>query len=214
MPSPFPGVDPYIEDQWYWADYRASLLTYCRDTLNELLEDRYEARLDVRHEEEEGFRQAYVKILHLPERSLVTVIEFLSFDNKTGSGRERYLSDRESILRQKVHLVELDLLLRGRRLPILNPLPDGDSFVTISRWHHPERVEVYAWSLRDALPTIAIPLKPPNFGVPLNLGALLSVAYDRGHYTRCINYNAPLTVPLSPDKLLWAAEVVAKGKKD
>ena len=37
MPSLFPGIDPYIEAQGYWGDFHPSFVTYCRDSLNELL---------------------------------------------------------------------------------------------------------------------------------------------------------------------------------
>ncbi len=37
MPSPFPGVDPFIEDQQFWPDFQQSFMTYWRDQLLELL---------------------------------------------------------------------------------------------------------------------------------------------------------------------------------
>src|SRR3954470_20683948 len=45
MPGPFPGIDPYIESQGYWPDFHAAFNLYCRDALNEILPDSYEARL-------------------------------------------------------------------------------------------------------------------------------------------------------------------------
>ena len=45
MPSPFPGIDPYLESQGYWPDFHASLILYCRDALNDILPEHYEARL-------------------------------------------------------------------------------------------------------------------------------------------------------------------------
>lgn len=46
MPSPFPGMDPYLEDPGYWSDFHASFLLYLRDFINERLPDHYEARVD------------------------------------------------------------------------------------------------------------------------------------------------------------------------
>src|SRR2546423_722627 len=46
MPSPFPGMDPYLEAPAFWADFHAAFLTYLRDAINERLPDNYEARLD------------------------------------------------------------------------------------------------------------------------------------------------------------------------
>ena len=28
MPSPFPGLDPYLESQGYWPDFHAALILY------------------------------------------------------------------------------------------------------------------------------------------------------------------------------------------
>ena len=35
MRSPFPGMDPYLEDQGRWPDFHASTITYCRDALSD-----------------------------------------------------------------------------------------------------------------------------------------------------------------------------------
>lgn len=46
MRSPFPGVDPYLEDQSYWPDFHTRFLNYWCEALAERLPDHYEARLD------------------------------------------------------------------------------------------------------------------------------------------------------------------------
>ena len=46
MPSPFPGMDPYLEDPAYWSDFHGRFLVYLSDLINERLPDNYEARLD------------------------------------------------------------------------------------------------------------------------------------------------------------------------
>src|SRR4051812_8892579 len=46
MPSPFPGMDPYLEDPAFWQDFHRSFITYCRDALLDKLPDQYEARID------------------------------------------------------------------------------------------------------------------------------------------------------------------------
>ena len=48
MPSPFPGVDPYLESQHFWEDFHPSFLTYCRDALNDILPEGYVAQLGER----------------------------------------------------------------------------------------------------------------------------------------------------------------------
>ena len=48
MPSPFPGMDPYLEDPARWPDLHQSLITYIRDALQPQLRPRYHARMGER----------------------------------------------------------------------------------------------------------------------------------------------------------------------
>ena len=45
MPSPFPGMDPYIEDPEIWSDFHGDLAGEIRATLNTRIQPRYVARL-------------------------------------------------------------------------------------------------------------------------------------------------------------------------
>jgi hypothetical protein len=46
MPSPFPGMDPYIEDSFFWSDFHASMMGAFRGALNAALPDRYTASIE------------------------------------------------------------------------------------------------------------------------------------------------------------------------
>ena len=48
MPSPFPGMDPYIEAYGDWVDFHNRFSTYCCDYLNERLPEGYAASVDTR----------------------------------------------------------------------------------------------------------------------------------------------------------------------
>lgn len=48
MPSPFPGMDPYLEDPAVWLDFHESFITYCRDAIIANLPDQYDARIEER----------------------------------------------------------------------------------------------------------------------------------------------------------------------
>src|SRR4051794_1716822 len=48
MPSPFPGMDPYLESQGFWQDFHTSLITYCREALNAALPEHYAALIEER----------------------------------------------------------------------------------------------------------------------------------------------------------------------
>ena len=47
MPSPFPGMDPYLEDPAHWRGVHAALIVACYETLNALLPDGFIARIAV-----------------------------------------------------------------------------------------------------------------------------------------------------------------------
>jgi Protein of unknown function (DUF4058) len=48
MPSPFPGMDPYLEDPGWWPDFHARFVVNCRHMLSDAVPDRYLVLLDVR----------------------------------------------------------------------------------------------------------------------------------------------------------------------
>ena len=149
-----------------------------------------------------------IQVVHRRGRGLVTLLELLSPTNKKGDGYHQYRAKRNEIFCEKnVHLVELDFLVGGKRLPMHAPLPAGDYYALVSRENQRPRAEVYAWTLRQPLPAIPIPLKQPDPDIWINLGEIFKTVYERGHYTRSIDYNAPLTVPLPSDELAWAEEI-------
>jgi hypothetical protein len=156
----------------------------------------------------------WIEIKRLPDLSPVTVIEILSPANKTGLGRREYLQKRMELLDQPVHLVEIDLLLGGSRIPLGAPLPPGDYFAMISRAEDDDlaNCDVYAWSIRRALPTIPLPLLEPDPDIPLDLAAAVERAYDQGRYGRLVNYALPMDLsPLDVGDRVWAeTQVQAK----
>ncbi|MBV9123168.1 MAG: DUF4058 family protein, partial [Planctomycetes bacterium] len=48
MPSPFPGMDPYLETPAFWLDFHATFINYWREAVADHLPDHYEARIDER----------------------------------------------------------------------------------------------------------------------------------------------------------------------
>lgn len=228
MPSPFPGMDPYLEDPAFWSDFHARFLTYLSDAINERLPDNYEARIDrdpfapgtspsgggtatieavrIPLTRRRVRRKKYLKILKRPDRELVTVIELLSPSNKVGEGRGDYLAKREQLLDQGVNLFELDLLRDGRRIPLGKPLPVGDYFALVARGSDPTICDVYPWTVRDPLPTLPIPLKVPDPDVSVDLGAVFITAYEKGRYDRVLPRDEPPSGLLRPGDLAWVLE--------
>jgi Protein of unknown function (DUF4058) len=153
-------------------------------------------------------RETYIEILHRPDRSLVAVLELLSPANKEEPGRGMYLAKRHGLLLQDVHLVELDLLIGGRRLPLRDPLPEGHYYALISRADRRPNCDVYHWRLPQALPTLPIPLRAPDPDVFIDLQAVFATVYERARYGREVDYSARAPVHVTEDARGWIAERV------
>jgi hypothetical protein len=156
--------------------------------------------------ETEDLAVRYLKILKRPERSLVTALELLSPANKREPGRSEYVAKRNVLRRQGVHLVELDLLVQGHRLPMGGPLPRGDYYALVLRGDGRSTGDVYAWTVRQPLPRLPIPLREPDPDVWSDLGAVFATAYERGAYARLLRYGEPPELPLGDEDRAWVME--------
>jgi hypothetical protein len=146
---------------------------------------------------------------------VVTVLETLSPANKRagGDGRREYLQKRTEVLRSASHLVELDLLRGGARLPMRRPLRPGDYYAIVSRCDLRPVAAVYAWTIRDRLPTIPVPLKEGDADAPLDLQAAFTTVYDRARYDLSLNYDAELQPPLGKEDAEWVQGLLGARKR-
>jgi Protein of unknown function (DUF4058) len=139
---------------------------------------------------------------------LVAVIELLSPVNKRrGKGREEYLEKRRTFLTSPVHLIEIDLLRNYPRMPFDDPLPTADYIVMVCKAGERPRSSVWPINVRQPLPTIPIPLLPPDPPVSLDLGQALRTAYVRARYDLRVDYQRPSRPPLSAADAAWAAAI-------
>ena len=157
-------------------------------------------------------RESRLVVRAVGDRALVTVIEVLSPANKAAGsrGRDEYLSKRREVLRSSVHMIEIDLLRAGNPIPSVDPLPEGDYHVHVSRAPLRPRGEVFSWSLRDSIPEILVPLSQGDADVVLDLGAAVRSVYDRGGYDLVVDYGAPLDPPLRSEDAGWAASLLKR----
>jgi hypothetical protein len=140
---------------------------------------------------------------------LVAVIELLSPVNKRrGKGREEYLEKRRTFLTSPVHVIEIDLLRSYPRMPFDDPLPAAHYIVMVCKAGERPRSSVWPISVRQLLPTIPIPLLPPDPPVPLDLGQALRTAYERARYDLRVDYRKPPVPPVSPADAAWAAALI------
>src|SRR5207237_2291550 len=136
MPSPFPGMDPYLEGS-LWMTVHAQLSAEIARQLAPKLRPKYLAWTTERcvREIPEGIAVPHVtvEIRDAANRQLVTAIEVLSPTNKRGEGRSEYLAKRQRLLLSTAHLMEIDLLRQGQRVPMQQPLPPAPYFILLSR---------------------------------------------------------------------------------
>ena len=45
MPSPFPGMDPYLEKSGHWPDFHSKLINVCQELILQALPLSYDARV-------------------------------------------------------------------------------------------------------------------------------------------------------------------------
>jgi hypothetical protein len=137
----------------------------------------------------------------------VTVLELLSPWNKSrGDGRQQYLNKR--LLQSEVNLVELDLLRGGVRLPTVDPLQSGDYFAFVSRPMERPGVDVYAWTLRDVLPEIPVPVSDEVADLRLELERAFTTTFDRAAYAGSLDYTADAEPRLNDSDQEWARMIV------
>jgi hypothetical protein len=265
MPSPFPGMDPYLEGE-LWSNFHSQFAVEIARTLTPQLVPRYVAvtekyqnvvgpeeigitvgpdtlspdvsvaRLRGRSAAKAGSRTTsaatagtaplvldtvvsipvnhiWVKILDVRKRLLVTAIEFLSPTNQRGQGRRQYLKKRRRLLLSRAHLLELDLLRAGQRVPMADPLPVASYFVLLSRASRRPATEVWPIALDTALPTVPVPLLAGDADIDLNLQQVLERVYDLGGMEYLIDYRQAPDVALAPDWRGWAEQWLARAGK-
>jgi len=250
MPSPFPGMDPYLEGA-IWSSVHNSLSQEIARQLSPQLGDRYVAWPTERFVLEEidsvaitatsiypdvglaaddagtgkGTATAMapapllmktvapapaphftVEIRDVFDRELVTAIEVLSFTNKHGDGRVEYLTKRRRLLLSSAHLIVIDLLHRGQRVPMVEPFPSAPYFVVLSRAERRPVAEVWPIALSAALPTIPVPLLSGDADVSLDLQAALTTIYDLLKYGQGIDYASPPQAPLPPEEIAFVED--------
>lgn len=243
MKSPFPGVDPYLQQSW--GDIHTSITTYAADQLNHQMPGDLVARIeeyvalapdariveypdmngaaataesDVAVAEPETQRRLVIYDINSGLR-IVTVIEFLSRSNKYGEAeRASYHRKQLDFLAARVNIVEIDLLRDGPYClyPPYNVIPErcrSPYRISIVRGTEPGVAGMYRTSLREKLPTIHIPLRPKDTDVKLNLQALIDQTYANGRYSRTIDYHLPPDPPLSKVDAEWANELLTQAGK-
>lgn len=246
MSSPFPGMDPFLEEPSVWSSFHVRLINAISDYLSPRLlphffvdiqqhvylvtpddipnepitSDVYVVHTQTGHQSdvaskimpptlvepfhEMEMREAYIEIRDKRSRTVVTVIELLSPFNKSAvpQGRPAFAEKRKKVIQTDVNWIEIDLLRAGTRPPEV--ADKSDYYVLLKRGLQPMPYEVWYFDLRDRLPVIAVPLRPPFDDVPLDLQFVFDEMYARAYYAESIDYSTTVPAPrLSPADGSW-----------
>ena len=252
MPSPFPGMDPYLE-QHQWVSFHHALTGIIAAHLMRQIRPRYVARImdyvlmDTEHEDysltigaiypdvdivdhqikesaavyktapplpieiptemPKAVKHPYIEIRDTEKKDVVTVIEILSPTNKRGKGFKQYIEKRNKILLSKTHLLEIDLLRKGKRVPTREPLPNAPYFMFLSRVSKRPVMDVWPVQLWDALPNIPIPLAKDE-EIAFALQAAFTETVDTFMYDASLDYSKMPPFDLEPKQVDYVCNLL------
>ena len=225
MPSPFPGMNPFLEQAGVWSTFHTQTMAAMSECLSPQVRPDYLVHVEHAGGKLQGRagllvapaqiavpivdieRQRFLEIRDRRNRTLVTVVELLSPSNKQpGPDRVQYLAKRAEILAVSAHFVEIDLLRCGRPMPD-NNRPECTYGVLVSRFEERPVAGFWPIDLRQPLPTIPIPLRHGTPDATVDLQQILHLVYDRGTYAEEI-YEEDPDPPLSTEDAGWARSLL------
>lgn len=155
--------------------------------------------------------ERYLEVRSTQTKELITIIEILSPKNKRSKeGRAAYESKRQKILGSLTHLVEIDLLRQGESMPILGATNQHYQ-ILVSRSYARPSADLYAFNLKEPIPTIPVPLRHGETEPLLDLQKILNDVYDRARFDLAIDYSTPIKF-LEAEDAAWAKEITSLGE--
>ncbi|MBZ0307445.1 MAG: DUF4058 family protein [Anaerolineae bacterium] len=199
MSSPFPGMNPYMEQPSLWEEVHTLMLDQFARQLTPQLTPYFRVRMEVSTYESEKLVR-YLEVT-TPEWEVVTVIELMTFLQKQDSYKT-YLNKRYQMMRSGVSLLEIDLLRAGTRLPQAAKVQTPYSCL-LSRSHEWPKTHVWEVSWAEPCPVLPVPLSPASSEVVLRLMPALEQVYMT-YFEGSINYAVDPPGTLTPE---WQQEI-------
>jgi Protein of unknown function (DUF4058) len=178
MPSPLPGMNPYLESPELWSEFHSRMIVAIADALDTTLSQAYRVAVEKRVYLTQGeeIQERYLKIYAIATRQVVTVIEILSPNHPQSSAdKDTHEQNHWHIATNQTNRVAINLLHSG---------------------------ECYPFDLRQPIPPIQVPLAADR-AVTLDLQPLLHQIYDRARLALAIDYQKPPIPKLAPDDRTW-----------
>jgi len=226
MPSPFPGMDPFLEESAHWPTFQHHLLTTLYHMLLPNLVDRYRAKVGTRSYvveqvlftsiQRDEYHEEYIEIRQRADGRPTTVLSMVSPTSRTTTrGRQEYLAFREANRQAGASVVDIDLVLAGT--PVVDYPRDGhpehDYAATLARAGAPDKIEVYPTTLRKPLPRFKLALGRNERDLVVDLGIVFAKAYDQGRLGERIDYAAEPKVKLRDADRAWVAQFLGGSRK-
>ncbi|AFZ24916.1 hypothetical protein Cylst_2719 [Cylindrospermum stagnale PCC 7417] len=227
MPSPFPGMNPYLEHPELFPGLHHLLIIEIARFLSPQLRPKYRVAVEVRMYEtidENSFvtvpapepvkvkvpmpvaiKEGYLEVREVGTEELVTTIEILSPTNKRqGKERRIYEKKREQVLASFTNLVEIDLLRKGDFMPMTGKNIQSHYRILICRGNRHPIADLYAFNLPDVIPAFPLPLRSGDSEPVIDLQALLNQVYDIYDYDLVVDYSQEAVPALSEADAVWA----------
>jgi hypothetical protein len=221
MASPFPGMDPYLEQAKIWPTFHFNLMNVLFQVITPTLLERYRARVvertfSVEHVlftsvTREEHREPFLEIRQRSDGKLVTLIEAVSPTNKTtAQGRASYLDKRQEAQRHRANIAEIDLVLDGVRMHDFTRenLPNWDYNVVVTRSPRPEQFELYTATLDKRLPRFRLPLAADDRDIVIDLQSAIVRVYDQADAAKDIDYQSDPPTKLDAEQKKWLDRVL------
>jgi hypothetical protein len=159
-------------------------------------------------DEGEDDEETAIFIREAGSERLVTVIELLSYSNKTAGAekRARYLLKRRQLLQQGIHLVEVDLLRWGQR--VVATLPAQPYHILVSRADEQPQTRVWSFGFDTPTPTTPLPLIGPEEHAPLPLQEAYTTVYRARNFHVRLGYQVDPEPPLTEEERSFIQNVL------
>ena len=158
-------------------------------------------------------KEGYLEVREVGTEALITTIEILSPSNKrVGKGRNKYLKKRERVLETRTNLVEIDLLRKGKPMPIVDNNIQSHYRILVYRGDIRPFADLYAFNLQNIIPSFRLPLRSGDSEPVINLQELLNEIYDVSGYDLVVNYNQEAVPELSEEDKVWVDGILKEQK--
>ena len=131
--------------------------------------------------------------------------------SRESNGRDAYLRKRDEFFRSPTHFLEIDLLRAGAHtlaVPQENITERcGETWryaACLRRFGDERKLEMWAVTMRERLPRVAVPLTDGFPDAVLDLQAAFDATYTTSRFDRRIDYTKPPVPAFTADEAVWA----------